>query len=94
MAHRDVSSSADGWELHIRNSPQYDAFDDRGCAGRNELYIGHTSLADCAAGCDADSSCLSIEYDSDDGKCHRSNSCTYAHSTTGSSEWKLYIKIQ
>ena len=54
-----------------------------GCASRNELYSGAAlSVEECAARCNADASCVSMEVKahsllSDVVSCQLSSSCTY-----------------
>ena len=81
-----------GFQLYVKNRLVYDQYDAQGCSGRNELYAGTADVATCAAACDADSTCVSFEHNTDNDGCQRSTTCISAVSASASSAWHLFVK--
>ena len=73
----------------------YTLWEEHGCTGRNELWdIDQSTVTDgvegCASMCDADSTCVSIEWGS--GKCRGSRTCTTEFFYFTDKTFDLYIK--
>ena len=61
--------------------PGYVHYANRGCYGRDEIFLGHTNgRTDCRLKCDAVSNCVSFEWWEQTEECHVSSSCTYEKS--------------
>jgi hypothetical protein len=58
------------------------------------MYSEGASVEDCAAGCDADETCVAFDYDSVDGYCYAYKADTLAsYVGSGDSDWSCYQKI-
>ena len=75
--------------------PGYVHYLNRGCNGRDEIFLGKTNgRTECRLKCDDESSCVSFEWWEQTNECHVSSSCTYEKSNINHRGGDFYVAIE
>ena len=75
--------------------PGYVHYPNRGCNGRDEIFLGKTNgRTECRLKCDYVSSCVSFEWWEQTNECHVSSSCTYEKSNINHRGGDFYVAIE